>query len=392
MVYEPNEEKTSLSLKHKVLLVFVGITIIALMVYYFVAGRTVSYPEGNLSDSPGQTTFTRDETMFPLLYQFQDIPYIVGVPSKGIAKVEGGYAYAYNDMGIIAAEVSKARTMNAYSADMYSSIYSVQSQSSVKELHMEDGYINGYGASYGVYEVFLPEMNKTVYEFMYLLKVDKESIILAATTESKKSDDFVAARDYLCKMINTVAYYTDEETPTEVTEEEKMLSEDGTSSKSENMYDDSLMTRQAVLTATQDYNKMCLIFSYINVKESPEVCYVVDAGGSKYNSAFVSPGEYGFVIPNVSEGDDLTVFIKSKSLDGATLSQQEYSDYLDEKNGYKEGNLHVEDYEDEDTTSSESEAEEITKSSDEDLDQIQQMLNDSGVEGDVLTQLTKLTE
>ncbi len=328
-----------LTKKNKVFIGIFAVIILGLMIYNFVSGKSSSFPSGNLSNTQGATKFEKDDTTLPYFYQFEDIPYVIGTPSKGITKVEGGFAYTFNGMGLVIAEVSNARTMLAYSTDMYSSLYAVQNPPDIKEVSAEDGFINGYAASYAVYEARLPELDKTVYELMYLLKVDKESVVIAATSESNKKDELTIARDFLAQMINTLAYYSDsntEQTPDVIGETETVDVSKQTSQ------DDATVIKQAVLTAAQDYSQMCLIFSYVNVSNEPEECYVLDKKGKKHNASFIHPGEYGFVISNVTEGDDFTVCIKSKELDGAMFSQQEYSDYQREQEGYREGNLHVE--------------------------------------------------
>lgn len=383
---DSNNNKPVLSKKNKILLACGAIAVLGLMIFHFMYGNNAAFPTGNLSTTQGETTYKRDEAVFPLMYQFEDIPYVVGVPSKGITKVEGGYAYTVNGMGIIVSEVSNARTMLAYSSDMYSSLYAVQSQPDVEEKYTEEGYINGYAATYGVYEVRLAELNKTIYEFAYFLKADKESIVLAATTESKKGDDYIAARDYLISMVNTIARYSAEEgSVTDETEDKAVEAE------KEQNFENGSIERQAVLTASQDYEKMCLIFSYINVKATPDECYVLDAHNKKYNAAFVNPGEYGFVVPNVAEGDDITVCIKSKELDGATLTQQEYADYQREQESYKEGTLHVE----EDTSmglDESTDTEIYDETSDSEVSDMKDLLKSAGVDGETLTQITNLAE
>ncbi len=230
MSYEEKEEGFKLSRKNMIKIGLAGIVILGLMVLYFVSNKSSTFPIGKLTASPSDHVYERNKEMFPIFCQFDDIPYAIGVPSKGITKVEGGYAYTTNGMGIIVAEVSNARTMAAYSADMYSSLYAVQSQPTVNEVLSEKGYMNGFAASYGVYKVTISELDKNIYEFMYMLEAGKENIVVAATTESEKTEDYVAARDYLITMIQTVVEYEPEDSERISTDEDKDSPKDSGSS------------------------------------------------------------------------------------------------------------------------------------------------------------------
>lgn len=331
------EKKDLLKAKRIVMLVLaVAAILVVMMIIYSKSDMLVtdnSFPSGNLSEQKTETLYSVDEKKYPQTYLFKDIPYSVAVPSKGIAKVEGGYAYKAAPYGLVVAEVASARSLQAYSSDVYASLYATTNQAMIRELFKEEGYINGFRALYAIYSVKLDEMSKTLYQVAYFLELDEhENIVLLATMDSR--DLLTGARDMLREMISSV-YFTDSvaEVPTSVDEDKNNSVETDS---------DGIVTREAYITAEYDYEIMLLTFSYMDIKSKPQMCKVFDINGIEYLPVDEKPGSISFKIPNVSKGDDIKLIVTSGDLKGASVEQIEYSEYQHIQDERSEGTLHVE--------------------------------------------------
>lgn len=330
--------------KKMVIIVALGALILfaMLMVYTYGYNRkdtAVEYPSGELASSAGGTVYEVDSEVFPYAYNFVDIPYSVGVPDKGMLYVEGGYVYSYDSKGLLVAEVAKERTLMSYTQDVYSSLYATKEQPEVKECVSEQGYLNGYGATYGFYEISLKDIDKTVYQLAYLLDVGTEKVLLLMNTEEKDSEVFVGMRDFLVTMsrslVNTEAASNASQTEVEPRTQGEGMDVDADE-------DPDAVTREAAIVAELDYEELFLTFCYMDVTAVPREVYVLDKDGNRYNSVEMAAGSVSFVIPDVSEGDELTLVVTSENLKGTTVEQMEYSEHLKELEAQEEGTLHVE--------------------------------------------------
>lgn len=318
----------------------VAVVLIVIMVIYSktdIIEDTETLPDSLLTAERGLTEFDVDMEKYPLMYVFEDIPYAICVPSKGLTKVEGGYAYKAGEYGLIVSEVSPSRTLQAYSSDVYSSLYAEKGQAQINELSTEEGFINGYKATYAIYDIFLQKSNKHIFQVAYLLEVDKENVLLIITMD-KPDEPFEKlenGRDILVEMIKTLSLYDrqteerSEETPADSNPDET----------------DDVVTREAFITAEYDYEMLYLTFSYMDIKSKPQECKAFDKNGIAYEAVDEQPGSISFKIPNVKAGEDIKLLVTSGDLKGSTVEQMEYSDYMSSQSAAEEGTLHVEETE-----------------------------------------------
>lgn len=330
--------------KKLVLVVAVGAVVLfaMLMIYtygYNKKGTTVEYPSGDLASSAGGTVYEIDSNVLPFEYHFVDVPYSVGVPDKGILYVEGGYAYSHDSKGLIVAELASERTLMSYSQDVYSSLYATKEPPEIKECVSEQGYLNGYPATYGVYEIALKDIDKTVYQIAYLLDVGDEKILMLMNTEERENEIFTGMRDFLVTMSRSLI---DTKTASNAIRAEVNQDEANVNGDADSDEDSGAVTREATIEAELDYEELFLTFCYMDVTTVPQDVYVLDKEGTRYNSVEMAAGSVSFLIPKVAKGDELTLVVTSENLKGTTVEQMEYSEHLNELETLEEGNLHVE--------------------------------------------------
>ena len=327
-------------------IIIAGVIILFAMLMIYTYGYAEKdskpdYPESGLSNSQGSKVYEIDEEILPFEYHFEDIPYSVGVPTKGILYVEGGYVYNYNSNGLIVAEVATERTLMAYTQDVYGSLYAIKEQPSIVEVSHDDGFLNGYQTSYDLYKVSINEENlkKTIYQIAYLFKTGDENILLLMNTEN--IDNLVTIRDFLVTMSKSLVNESSLKQITQKTEISEDVSQSGTSSD-EDETPRKAVTREALITAELDYEEMFLTFYYMDVSMVPQEIYVLDKNDIRYDAVEMSAGSVSFLIPTVSEGDDIKLVVTSENLKGTTVEQMEYKDHLKEIEQMEEGTLHVE--------------------------------------------------
>ncbi len=330
-----DEQKKS-DMKKVWLLVFIAIALIVFVVVYSIIGnakKVKRYPDALLMKEAGKPAYELDEKLLPFVYSFNDMDYAIGVPSKGLIYVEGGYAYSQPDFGLVISEVSKPRSMEAFSADIYPSLYAIQNPPEVKQLKGDEGYINQYPAKYGVFSVYMKDIDLLVYEVCYLIECDRENVILLANVEGYDLEKLNKARDMLMAVAKSLTPYRASSSSETVVEEQ---------SKAEVKTDPGAVTREAIIPSERDYENLRLSFVYMDVSSSPEECYVIDPNGDRVNPIQKDPGEIVFLLGKVAAGDEINVIVTSRDLKGTSVEQMEQTDYLNEKTQMTEGVLHVE--------------------------------------------------
>ncbi len=319
-------------------IVGVALLLIVIMVIYSksdVLESSNKLPDGQLSENKGKTTYEVNTEKYPFIYNFQDIPYGIAVPAKGIARVEGGYAYSAGSYGLVVSEVSTSRTLQAYSSDVYASIYATKESASLSELLQEEGYINGYKALYAIYSVQLKDISKNLFQIAYLIELDEQENIIVLASMDNREDLLVGARDLLVEMLGSLAVM---DTSSDIPSDDNQQSEQPAN-------EDGIVTREAQVEAEYDYETLYLTFSYMDIKSKPQECKAFDKNGVEYPSVDEKPGSISFKIPNVKEGDIIKLIVTSGDLKGATVDQMEYADYLKSVSDSEVGVLHVEESE-----------------------------------------------
>lgn len=320
----------------KVILIISGVIMALLLILvgiisYFekLQPEEITYPGSGLSGSifDTQNTEYTPNASFPLIHEYDDVPYYLDVPQSNKAQVGEGTTYKMNNNIYVYTSEFPFNTDIDYTLSQHlSKVLMLDSDENMTILETqkeEVGYRNGFGVVYDVKNMYVSNgvnsIKAVVMTYYVELPEETKDVLIGVISTVESNDAIRYMKDVLDAEFATFRY--DEDREKEISQRmekedraekqalEEAEKEIAAAKKAEEEAEKEAEKELAKLTTTSDvdivlddfYNTLNLKISWSN-KDSVQSIILISPDETNYEPVSLESREATFVIPNAQSG------------------------------------------------------------------------------------------
>lgn len=324
-----------------ILAIFIPLFIIALVCYLIaILNKPVEYPGSTLVYSvfTAENNVYKAQSDFTDRYTLNNVPYTIDVPVADKAHIGNGIIYSVDPSTLNYVYLSEMSSIDTLDIDILAEfpkavLYNYNENTSIEDVLVDAGYINGFGANYFVKRLTITDGNNIrevmMVGYLILIPETDQLFLISVTTNDITTDNLAYLKKVSDALLYTVRY--DEELDNKRIKEEEEAAKKAAREAEENSSDvefDTVSDEGGLPSVPENatveiknidiettYDNTSVVVSWSNPSTMISVRLTDDQGIIYYDASsydrgnaiidlgYIEPGSYSLEITGLDYGD-----------------------------------------------------------------------------------------